>query len=80
MLASIIIPTKDEEANIGRCLEAVYGQSVDFPFEVLVIDSGSRDRTVEIARKHAVRLLEIAAEDFHHARTRAISRSICHHL
>ncbi len=70
MLASIIIPTKDEEANIGRCLEAVYGQSVDFPFEVLVIDSGSRDRTVEIARKHPVRLLEIAAADFHHARTR----------
>ena len=70
MLASVIIPTKNEEVNIGRCLEAVFGQSVDFSFEVLVIDSGSRDRTVEIARKHTVRLLEIAAEDFHHARTR----------
>jgi rhamnosyltransferase len=70
MLASIIIPTKNEEVNIGRCLEAVLQQSVDFPFEVLVIDSGSRDRTVEVARKHPVRLLEITAAEFHHARTR----------
>ena len=70
MLASIIIPTKNEEVNISRCLEAVFRQSVDFRFEVLVIDSGSRDRTVELARKHPVRLLEIAAAEFHHARTR----------
>jgi rhamnosyltransferase len=70
VLASVIIPTKNEEANIGRCLEAVYGQSVNFPFEVVVIDSGSRDRTVDVVRKYPVRLLEIAKLDFHHARTR----------
>jgi glycosyltransferase involved in cell wall biosynthesis len=70
VLASIIIPTKNEEDNIGRCLEAVFRQSADFPFEVLVIDSGSGDRTVEIVRKYPVRLVEIAASDFHHARTR----------
>jgi len=42
MLASIIIPTKNEEDNIGRCLEAVFRQSADFPFEVLVIIPGRR--------------------------------------
>ena len=76
MLASIIIPTKNEEANIGRCLEAVYGQSVDFPFEVVVIDSGSRDRTMEIVRKHPARLLEIAPSEFHHARTRNLGGTV----
>ena len=70
MLASIIIPTKNEENNIGRCLEAVFRQSADFPFEVLVIDSGSQDRTTEIVRKYPARLLEIAPTEFHHARTR----------
>jgi rhamnosyltransferase len=70
MLASIIILTKDEEGHIGRCLEAVYGQSADFPFEVVVIDSGSRDRTIEIVRKYPARLLQIAPSEFHHARTR----------
>jgi rhamnosyltransferase len=76
VIASIIIPTKNEEANIGRCLEAVYRQSVDFPFEVLVIDSGSRDRTIEMARKHPVRLLQIAEPEFHHARTRNLAAAV----
>jgi rhamnosyltransferase len=70
MLASIIIPTKNEEVNIGRCLEAVFRQSVDSSFEVLVIDSGSQDRTMEIVRKYPARLLQITAAEFHHARTR----------
>jgi len=76
VLASIIIPTKNEEANIGRCLGAVYGQSVDFPFEVVVIDSGSRDRTMEIVRKFPARLLEIAPNEFHHARTRNLGGTV----
>ena len=70
MLASIIILTKNEEANIGLCLERVYGQGVDFPFEVVVLDSGSCDRTVEIVREFPARLVQIAPSDFHHARTR----------
>ncbi len=76
MLASIIIPTKNEEANIGRCLGAVYRQSVDFPFEVVVIDSGSRDRTTEIVRKYPARLVEIASGEFHHARTRNLGGTV----
>ncbi len=70
MFASIIIPTKNEEANIGRCLEAVFGQSTSFPFEVLVVDSGSQDRTLEVARRYPAHILEIAPSEFHHARTR----------
>lgn len=44
---SVIIPCKDEEANIGQCLQSVR-QVAD---EVLVADSGSTDRTLEIARR-----------------------------
>ena len=70
MLASIIIPTKNEAMNIGPCLDQVYGQRVDFPFEVVVIDSGSQDRTMEIVKQYPARLLQIAPGEFHHARTR----------
>lgn len=45
MKLSVIVITKDEEAVIGRCLE-----SVRWADEIVVVDSGSRDRTVEIAR------------------------------
>ncbi len=76
MLASIIIPTKNEEDNIGRCLEAVFRQSADFPFEVLVIDSGSQDRTMEIVRKYPARLMEIPPSEFHHARTRNLGGTV----
>jgi glycosyltransferase involved in cell wall biosynthesis len=48
---SIIIPAKNEEKNIGHCLDSI--NAMDFEtgrFEVLVIDNGSSDRTVEIVR------------------------------
>lgn len=47
MKISIAIITKNEEDNIGTCLE-----SVTWADEIIVIDSGSTDATVEIARKY----------------------------
>ena len=48
---SIIIPALNEERVIGQCLQAL--AQLDFPrdsFEVILIDNGSTDRTVEIAQ------------------------------
>ena len=49
---SAVVITLDEEADIGRTLEAVR-----FADEILVVDSGSRDRTVEICRSRGARVL-----------------------
>lgn len=43
---SVIILTKDEEANLPGCLA-----SLTWAAEVVVVDSGSKDRTVALARK-----------------------------
>jgi rhamnosyltransferase len=67
---SIVIPTKNGGADIGRCLEAVYSQKGTGPFEVIVIDSGSTDNTLQIVGRYPVRLERIPPETFHHARTR----------
>jgi rhamnosyltransferase len=67
---SIVIPTKNGGADIGGCLEAVYSQKGTGPFEVIVIDSGSTDNTLEIVGRYPVRLERIPPETFHHARTR----------
>jgi rhamnosyltransferase len=67
---SILIPTKNGGADIGACLEAVYSQKGSGPFEVIVIDSGSTDNTLEIVGRYPVRLERIPPETFHHARTR----------
>jgi len=44
---SAVIITKNEELNIERCLK-----SVQFADEIVVLDSGSTDRTIEICQNH----------------------------
>jgi len=50
---SITIITKNEEKRIAKCLD-----SVSFADEILVVDSGSTDRTVEIARQYGARVIQ----------------------
>ncbi len=49
---SAIIITKNEENNIGRCLD-----SLSFAEEILVVDSGSQDKTCQIASIMGARVL-----------------------
>ncbi len=48
-LVSIMVPARDEETNIGRCLKSLQRQ--DYPnLEIIVLDDNSTDRTSEIVR------------------------------
>ncbi|MCS7196088.1 MAG: glycosyltransferase family 2 protein [Aquificaceae bacterium] len=49
---SALILTKDEEDNIGRAIKSLQGLAE----EVIVLDSGSKDRTVEIAKSMGARV------------------------
>jgi glycosyltransferase involved in cell wall biosynthesis len=53
---AVIIPVKNVEDKIERCLVAVFNQTLK-PFEVMIVDGQSTDRTVENARKFPVRVL-----------------------
>src|SRR6476661_8577050 len=46
---SVIVTTRNEEANVERCLRSVHG----FADQVFVLDSESTDRTVEVSRPYA---------------------------
>lgn len=48
---SVVVITKNEEANIGSCLE-----SVRWADEIVVVDSFSTDKTIEIARRYTDRI------------------------
>ncbi|WP_248768501.1 glycosyltransferase family 2 protein [Pseudomonas sp. MWU12-2345] len=77
--ASVIIPTKNPGEIFRPVLDSVLSQLTDWPFEVVVIDSGSRDGTVEFVRSKAnVKLIEIPAHEFGHGRSRntAIANSV----
>lgn len=58
----MILRAKDKEHEIERALVALRGQTV--PVEIIVVDSGSTDRTREVARAHDATLIEIPPEDF----------------
>src|SRR6266704_1187787 len=53
---SVVIITYNEEANIGRALESVMPLVRDGKGEIIVVDSGSSDRTVEIAKSFAAQV------------------------
>lgn len=57
-LLSVVIIAMNEEENIGKCLDSVR----DIADEVLVVDSFSTDRTVEIAMQRGARAIQHAFE------------------
>lgn len=65
---SVVIPVKDGSRYLGEVLAAVREQAP--AAELLVIDSGSRDASVAIARGAGARVHEIPAVEFGHGRTR----------
>lgn len=53
-LVSVLVPARNEERNIGRCVDALLAQEYA-DLEVLVLDDHSTDRTAEIVQGRAVR-------------------------
>jgi glycosyltransferase involved in cell wall biosynthesis len=56
MQLSVVIITLNEEANIGRTLASVQSLVADGKGEIIVVDSGSTDRTVEIAKSFGAKV------------------------
>src|SRR5437588_9419273 len=50
---TVVIPVRNEERNLARCLERLGAFA-----HVLVVDSGSSDATVEIARAHGAEVID----------------------
>jgi glycosyltransferase involved in cell wall biosynthesis len=56
MILSVVIITHNEEANIGRTLASVQPLVADGQGEIIVVDSGSTDRTLEIAKSYGAKV------------------------
>lgn len=68
MRVSAVIRAYNEGAHIGRLLQGLERQTKQLD-EVIVVDSGSSDDTVAIARRHGARIVTIAKEEFSFGRS-----------
>lgn len=62
-LISVVIRCFNEERHLGRLLESLCGQTVQ-PAEIVIVDSGSTDRTLEIAGRFRARVIRIPPAEF----------------
>lgn len=75
MDASVIILTKNAGSRFEELMKKLGNQSYQ-DFEIIVIDSGSVDGTLKIAKRYGCRIHEIKPEEFHHSRTRNLGAKI----
>ncbi len=71
-MLSVYILAYNEETKIGAAIESVLWAD-----EVVVVDSGSTDRTLEIGRSYGARVEEVTFEGFGRLRNRAVE--LCSH-
>ena len=70
---SVVVPVKDGERFLAELLDALAREGPD---EVLVIDSGSSDRSLQIARAAGAQVVPIDPAEFGHGRTRNLGAAL----
>jgi rhamnosyltransferase len=75
-LVSIVIPSKNGGERLRSCLTQIFRQEFPFPFEVIIVDSGSGEETLDIIRQFPVRLHCILPASFNHGLTRDLGASL----
>lgn len=69
-LISVVIPAKNAGVEFRQTLAVLRRQA--HPLEIVVVDSGSTDETLDLAREYGARVVSIAPDSFNHGETRNI--------
>lgn len=70
MDVTIVIPTKNAGSSFENVLKEIYSQETEYEFEVICVDSGSKDNTINIIKKYPCKLYQISSSEFGHGKTR----------
>ena len=68
-MISIIIRALNEAKYLGECLEAITKQKISEPYEIILVDSGSEDDTIKIAKSYDLNIVHIKKEEFSFGRS-----------
>lgn len=70
-MLSVVIITKNEEDRVKACLE-----SIKWADEIIIADSGSSDKTLEIAKNYTSNIIKFENQDFSTIRNEAFKKSL----
>ena len=70
ILISVVIPVKNGIDTLPSCLDGLFRQTVKDRMEVIAMDSGSTDGTLELLSKYPVRVHHVPKGEFNHGETR----------
>ena len=67
---SIIIRTLNESRYLDELLTSIHDQKIDeLGYEIIIVDSGSTDKTLEIAQNHRCQIINISRKEFSYGRS-----------
>jgi len=72
---TVIIPAHNEERYIAECIESVLDAKFDGKKEVIVVDDGSKDRTLSIVKKYVSRGIKIIRQK-HSGKSASVNKAI----
>ena len=72
---SVIVPTMNGAATLPALLESIRSQRVDGPIEIVAVDSGSTDGSLELLDRSADTVIRIRPDEFNHGTTRNLAMS-----
>jgi len=75
-LVSVVIPIKNGISTMKSCLDGLFSQTFKDKMEVIAIDSGSTDGTLELLEKYPVRIHHLNPKEFNHGETRNLGVSL----
>jgi rhamnosyltransferase len=79
--ASVICPTFNGGPTFRKCLDALLSQKVNYPYEIIIVDSSSKDGTAEFLESQSsihknLHVHSIAQKEFGHGKTRNLAISL----
>jgi glycosyltransferase involved in cell wall biosynthesis len=74
---SVVIPVKDAGDDFPLLLSSLTRQKGFATVEIVVVDSGSSDESVQIAREFGAKVIKISPEEFSHSRARNLAAENC---
>jgi rhamnosyltransferase len=69
-LVSVVIPVRNGAGTLRSCLDGIFRQTLRDRLEVIILDSGSTDGTLELLKEYPVAVHPVAPGEFNHGETR----------